>query len=91
MDFNKRVQDVSQVFDRQWSVNRNTQEKKAFFDNRKVQCLGIDSKTQVKNRRQEILRANSVSGQINRLNEKMQAMDASQRLAKMNDFKNNFR
>ena len=42
-------------------------------------------------RRQEILRANSVNGQVESLNQRMSAMTNSQRMTRMNNFKDNFR
>jgi len=91
MDFNKRVQDVSQVFDRNWSVNKNNQGRKEFLDGRKEhfnKLYGIKDKTDM---RREILDANSVNGQVKNLNDRMQSMSNGQRIARMNDFKNNFR
>ncbi len=35
MDFQKRVKDVSQVFDSQWNVNHDYSEKQKFLDQRK--------------------------------------------------------
>lgn len=91
MEFNKRVQDLSQVFDSRWKTNNNYQERKQFFDERKEHFKKMYNIHDKEDRRQEILKANSVSGQVNRLSEKMQAADASQRFMKMNEFRNNFK
>lgn len=92
MDFNnKRVQDVNQVFDRNWNVNRNNQERREFLDYRKEhfrKMYNIKDKTA---QRAEILRANSVEGQVEALNSRMQAMNSGQRMNRMNNFKDSFR
>lgn len=92
MEFrNNRVQDVSQVFDRNWQVNRNNTQRREFLDSRKEhfkRMYNIQDKT---DHRQEILRANSVNGQVQNLNERMRAMNNGQNMMRRNDFKNNFR
>jgi hypothetical protein len=42
-------------------------------------------------RRQEMLKANSVNGQVKNLNERMHAMNSSLNRMRMNEFKNNFK
>lgn len=92
MEFgNKRVQDLSQVFNRNYQVNKNNggsnnvvRERKDFF-NRMYNIKDKDTK------REEILRANSVEGQVKALNDRMNAMNGSQNRNRMNDFRNNFR
>ena len=91
MEFNKRVQDLTQVFDRTWNTNRNNQERKEFLEHRKdyfKEMHNISDKTKP---RKEILQANSVNGRVQNLNERMNHMNGSQRMSRMNDFKNNFR
>lgn len=91
MEFNKRVQDISQVFDRNWQVNKNNVERQQFLNSRKKhfkKMYNINDKADI---RREILRANSVNGQVQNLNERMQNMNNGQRIARMNDLKNNFR
>lgn len=91
MEFNKRVRDVNQVFDSQWNVNHNYAEKKKFFDGRKAHFNKMYDIQEKVDRRKEILQSNSVDGKIQSLNEKMNAASANERLARRNDFRNNFR
>lgn len=91
MEFQKRVKDVSQVFDSQWNVNHNYQEVKKFHDNRRAHFNQIYNIQEREERKKEILRINSVDGKLEALNEKMSAADANERLQRRNDFKNNFR
>lgn len=92
MEFrNNRVQDISQVFDRNWQVNRNNQQRKEFLDSRKEHFKRMYNIQDKADQRQEILRANSVNGQVQNLNERMQAMNNGQNMMRSNDFKNNFR
>ena len=92
MDFNnRRVQDINQVFDRNWNVNRNNQERREFLDYRKEhfrKMYNIKDKT---DQRAEILRANSVDGQIEALNSRMQAMNSGEKINRISNIKNNFR
>lgn len=91
MEFNKRVQDVSQVFDSQWNVNHNYQEVKNFHDNRKAHFNRMYNIKDKNFRRQEILKANSVNGKIENLNRRINAVSSNEQLARRNEFKNNFR
>lgn len=91
MEFNKRVQDLSQVFDRTWNVNKNNMERKEFLDHRKDYFKRLHNIPDKNDQRKELLRANSVNGQVQNLNERMNNMNNSQRIARMNDLKNNFR
>lgn len=92
MEFrNNRVQDISQVFDRNWQVNRNNQQRKEFLDSRKEHFKRMYNIQDKADQRQEILRANSVNGQVQNLNERMQVMNNGQNMMRRNDFKNNFR
>ena len=91
MEFNRRVQDVNQVFDRNWNVNRNNQQRQEFLDGRKEHFKKMYNIKDREDRRQEILNANSVSGQVQNLNERMQAMNNNQKRMQMNNFKNSFR
>ena len=91
MEFNKRVQDLTQVFDRTWKTNRNNVERKEFLEHRKDYFNKIHNLPDKNTQRQEILRANSVNGRVQNLNERMDNMNSGQRMARMNDLKNNFR
>ena len=91
MNFNKRIEDVSQVFDRNWQVNRNNIERQQFLDSRKEHFKKMYNIQDKADMRREILNANSVNGQVQNLNERMQNMNNGQRMMRMNDFKNNFR
>ena len=92
MEFgNKRVQDLSQVFNRNYQVNKNNggsnnvvRERNDFFN----RMYNIKDK---QTKREEILKANSVDGQVKALNDRMNAMNGSQNRNRMNDFRNNFR
>lgn len=88
MDFNnKRVQDVNQVFDRNWNVNKNNQERREFLDYRKEHFRKMYNIKDKADKRAEILRANSVEGQVEALNNRMQAMNSGQRINRMNNFR----
>ena len=91
MEINKRVQDIDQVFDRNWNVNRNNQNRQKFLDGRKEHFKKMYNIHDKEDRRQEILRSNSVSGQVENLNQRMQAVNQNQNRMKMNNIKNNFR
>lgn len=91
MEINKRVQDIDQVFDRNWNVNRNNQNRQKFLDGRKEHFKKMYNIQDKEDRRQEILRSNSVSGQVENLNQRMQAVNQNQNRMKMNNIKNNFR
>ena len=91
MEFNRRVQDVNQVFDRNWNVNRNNQQRQEFLDGRKEHFKKMYNIKDREDSRQEILNANCVSGQVQNLNDRKQAMNNNQKRMQMNNFKNNFR
>ena len=91
MEFNKRVKDVSQVFDSQWNVNHNYSEVKKFHDNRREYFMKLHNIQDKDKRNQEILRANSVDGRVEALNHKMNSMNSNMNMAKRNEFRNNFR
>lgn len=91
MEFNKRVQDLSQVFDRNWNVNRNNQVRKEFLDHRKDYFKKMYNIPDKNEQRREILKANSVNGRVQNLNERMNNMNSGQRIARMNDLKNGFK
>ena len=91
MEVNKRVQDLSQVFDRTWNTNRNNVERKEFLANRRDYFNQMHNIPDKNAQRQEILRANSVNGQVQSLNERMSHMNSGQRMARMNDFRNGFK
>ena len=89
MDINRRVQDPTQVFDRRWNANMNkanqaVQSRKEHFN----RMFNINDKT---NQRKEILYQNSVEGQLKNLNERMSVMNESNRINRMNNFKNGFK
>ena len=91
MEFNKRVQDLSLVFDRNWNVNKNNQQRVDFLNHRKEHLKKMYDVKEEVGHTQEILNLNSVNGQVKNLNDRMQAMNNSQRIARMNDFKRNFK
>lgn len=91
MEFNKRVQDVTKVFDSRWEVNHNNQERKEFLDSRKEHFNKMYQIQDREERRKEILWSHSVEGQVNRLNDQMNSASNVNRMGKMNNFKNNFR
>lgn len=91
MEINKRVQDINKVFDKNWNLNRNNTKRQEFLNSRKEHFNRLYNIQDKNTRREEILKANSVNGQVQNLNERMQAANNSQRITRMNDFKNNFR
>ena len=91
MDINKRAQDISQVFDRNWNVNKNNQQRTEFLEHRKDHFKKMYNINDKSDQRQEILKANSVNGQVQNLNERMQAMNNGQRIARMNNLKSKFK
>lgn len=88
---NNRVQDVSQVFDKNWKVNHDRQGRKEFIDSRKQHFEKMYNIKSKEDKKQEMLRANSVDGQVKSLNNRMQSMTGNQNRMRVNDFKNNFR
>jgi len=89
MDINRRVQDTTEVFNRRWNANMNkanqaVQSRKEHFN----RMFNINDKT---NQRKEILYQNSVEGQVKNLNERMSVMNESNRINRMNNFKNGFK
>lgn len=91
MEINKRVQDLSQVFEQNWNVNKNNQQRQEFLNGRKEHFKRMYNIRDKEDKRQELLRANSVNGQVENLNERMNAMTSAQNRMRMNNFKNNFR
>ena len=92
MNFNNnRIQDVSKVFDRNWNVNHDRQGRQAVIDDRKKHFDKMYNIRSKEDKREEILRANSVEGQIGNLNSRMQAVVGNQNRMRINDFKNNFK
>lgn len=91
MEFNKRVKDASQVFDSQWKVNHNYKERQEFLNQRQEHFNKMYNIKDKQDMRKEILNANSVNGRVESLNQNMRAASESQRLNRMNNFKNNFR
>lgn len=91
MDFQKRVKDVSQVFDSQWNVNHDYSEKQKFLDQRKKHFNKMYDIQEKEDHKRKILYASSVEGKVERLNQKIDAMNANERFARRNDFKNNFK
>lgn len=73
MGFNRKVNDISEIFDKQWEVNHNYQEKKEFLDNRKNHFNRMNNIVDKEDRKKEILEANSVNGRVNRLEQNMKA------------------
>ena len=86
-----RVQDVSQVFDRNWQVNHDMAGRQAMVDNRKKHFDKMYNIKSKEDKRAEMRRLNSVDGQVKSLNDRMQSMTSSQNRMKVNDFKSNFR
>lgn len=89
MEINRRVQDVTEVFDRRWNVNKNkaneaVNDRKQHFN----KMFNIQDKN---DQRKEILYQNSVEGQVNALNERMNAMNQGNRINRMNNFRNGFK
>ena len=81
--------DVSEVFDRRWTVNKNkaneaVNQRKEHFN----KMFNIQDKT---DQRKEILYQNSVEGQVKSLNERMNAMNQGNRINRMNNFRNGFK
>lgn len=91
MEIQKRVQDASQIFDRRWQVNNNYKEKQEFFNARQQHFNKMYNIKDRNEKKQEILRANSVEGQIASLNQRMQAVSSGEQINRLNQLKNNFR
>ena len=86
-----RVQDVSQVFDRNWQVNHDRAGRQAMVDNRKQHFDKMYNIKSKEDKRAEMRKLNSVDGQVKSLNDRMQSMTSSQNRMKVSEFKNNFR
>lgn len=87
MNLNKRVNDVSQVFDKQWQVNHNYKENKEFLDNRKKHFNRIHNIVDKEERKKEILEANSINGRVNRLEQNMKAASSNELFRNRNKFR----
>ena len=87
MEFNKRVKDVSQIVDSQFSVNHSYLEKQKFLDSRKNHFKRMYNIKDKEEKRKEILHASSIDGRLDRLNQKINAMNASEKLIRRNNFK----
>lgn len=88
MENNKRLQDLTQVFDSRWNADKG---RKEFLDERKEHMKRMFNIQDKQDYRKEILRANSVNGRIENLNDKMGAANNMQRMDRLNNFKNNFK
>ena len=87
--FNNRVEDLTKVFDRRWSADKNkandaVQQRKDHFN----KMFNMQDKDV---QRKDMLYQNSVNGQVNSLNERMNAMNQGNRINRMNNFKNGFK
>lgn len=91
MEINRRVQDLTEVFDRNYNVNQNNKGRQEFLDGRREHFKKVYGIKDKKDYRDEVLRANSVKGQVDNLNSRMQAFGEGQRAMNRNNFKNNFR
>lgn len=91
MNINNRVQDIEQAFNRNWNVNRNNQQRQEFLDSRKEHFKRMYNIKDKEDKKQEMLKATSVNGQVESLNSRMSGMIGSQNRFRLNDFKNNFR
>ena len=87
MEFKRRVNDVSQVFDSQWNVNHNYQGQKQFLDARKKHFDRMHNIVDKEERKKEILQANSVEGRVRRLEENMKAASGNELLRNRNNFR----
>ena len=89
MDFNnKRVEDLTKVFDKRYSANNGNYEKvsqaKKDFNYR---MFGIRDK---EDKRQELREANSPQGQVNRLNERIGNAKSINNINRMNNIRGRF-
>ena len=92
MEFkNNRVQDITKVFDRNWNVNHDREGRQSLVDSRKQHFEKMYNIKSKENHRQEMLRANSVDGQVKNLNDRMNSMVGNQNRMRVSEFKNNFR
>lgn len=87
MEFKRRMNDVSQVFDSQWNVNHNYEGNKQFLDTRKKHFQRMHNVVDKEERKKEILKANSVDGRIQRLEENMKAASCNELLRNRNQFR----
>lgn len=91
MEINRRVQDVTEVFDRNYKVNHDNKGRQEFLDGRREHFKKVYDVKDKKDYRDEVLRANSVNGQVENLNNRMKNFSDSQKMMNRNNFKNNFR
>ena len=89
MNFNRRVKDLTEVFDEKYKANKNNhdriiQERKDF----NYKMFGIRDKEDL---RKEIRESNSISSKVNNLNQKINAAKGANNIEKMNNIRNNFR
>ena len=89
MEINRRVQDITQIFDRRYNANKNkanqaVQSRKEHFN----RMFNINDK---EDHRKEFRYQNSVEGQVKNLNDRMNAMNQGNRIDRMNNFRNGFK
>lgn len=87
MNFNKRVLDVGQVFDKQWNANHNYKEKQEFLDERKQHFNKMHNIVDKDARKKEILNASSVEGRVNRLEANMKSIQSNDLFRGKNNFR----
>lgn len=91
MEINRRVQDLTQVFDRNYQVNHDNKGRQEYLDSRREYFKKVYGIKDKKDYRDEVLRTNSVNGQVENLNNRMKSFTESQKAMNRNNFKNNFR
>ena len=79
------------MFDRNWQVNKNNQKRQEFFRERKEHFNRMFNIRDKEGMKQDVLKSNSVEGQVNNLNARINGVVSSQNRMRMNDFKNNFK
>ena len=88
-NFNKRVQDTTQIFDSRYNANKNkanqaVNSRKEHFN----KMFNIKAK---EDQKQELRYQNSVEGQVKSLNERMNIQNQANRINRTNSFRNGFK
>lgn len=91
MNLNQRLQDTSQIFEKQWKANHNYNNIKEYNEGRKKHFNQMYNIQEKEERQEELLRMTSVDGRLERLTEKMNAAKNTHNIEKMNNFKNGFK
>ena len=92
MNLNKKVQDLTQVFDSRWKVNNDYEGRKDFLDKRKEHLRKMYNVPEKISKSKDVrFKVNEIEQKKQNLNQKMNAVNSCERINRINNLKNNFR